>query len=202
MAKKRPFSSSGIMSDIELQFNRDLKAFIQLTYDGLSSSQGSPVYTGYFASSWKVGLNAIKRESYEETKRERGGYVNKRRVGRSPWKDVYFARDAKGNMYAPLSQKQGAAPRIAPRHKFEFPDINFKNTKKFYIGNTAHYAAYALENPIVSRFVQGEIKGLVDQAFREKATGMGLRVVASTQPLRTPLFGSSKPGRVSNEDLI
>ena len=66
MAKKRPFSSSGVMSDIELQFNRDLKAFIQLAYDGLSSSQGSPVYTGYFASSWKVGLNAIKRESYEE----------------------------------------------------------------------------------------------------------------------------------------
>ena len=45
---------------------------------------------------------------------------------------------------------------------------NFKQYKTVYIGNKAHYAAYALEDGLTNAYIQGIIKGKIGQLFKEK----------------------------------
>lgn len=138
MARKRGIGN--IIPDLQQQLNSDFNAFIQLAIEGLGSKENSPVYTGFFASSWKASTQRTKPTD--------------RVQDFAPWGDLKKRRD-KGDT---------TAFRIEPR--FKIP--TFKFTDKVFIGNATKYAAYALENPKVSVFVQGELRSLIQSSFQER----------------------------------
>ena len=50
----KDFLKSDPIGDIEAQLNADFNKLIKKVHKGLSTKKRSPVYTGFFASSWKV----------------------------------------------------------------------------------------------------------------------------------------------------
>jgi len=167
MAKKRGIGQ--IVTDLEKQINSDYNALIQLTVEGLSTRENSPVDTGFFASSWKASTQKVraqdKREDY------------------SPWSKIYKTRTPAGDQRVHTSKKP-IGSQIKPR--FKIPEFNYKRQPTVYIGNTAEYAGYALESPKVSNFIQGEMRSLVQQTFGDKRPG---RIFARTGS-SSSVFGS------------
>jgi len=138
MARKRGIGN--IIPDLTKQLDRDFNAFIQVTLEGLASKENSPVYTGFFASSWKASTQRTKPQDRVEDF--------------APWSDLKKRR----------SRGDTTAFRIEPR--FKTPEFNYRS--KVFIGNATRYAAYALENPKVANFVQGELRDLIRSSFNEK----------------------------------
>lgn len=166
-----------IVTDLERHINRDYNALIQLTVEGLSTKENSPVDTGFFASSWKTGTQKIRAED--------------KREDHAPWSKIYETRapggattwSSIGNQWV-HTDKKPVGGQIKPR--FTVPEFNFKRQPTVYIGNTAEYAGYALESPKVANFIQGEMRSLVQQTFKEKAPG---RIFARTGS-SSSVFGS------------
>ena len=158
-----------IVTDLERQLNDDYNALIQLTVEGLSTKENSPVDTGFFASSWKTGTQKIRAED--------------KREDHAPWSGIYKTRSPGGNQWV-HTDKKPVGGQIKPR--FTVPEFNFKRQPTVYIGNTAEYAGYALESPKVANFIQGEMRSLVQQTFKEKAPG---RIFARTGS-SSSVFGS------------
>lgn len=160
MAKKKGIGQ--IVTDLERKINDDYNALIQLTVEGLSTEQNSPVDTGFFASSWKASTQKIRAQD--------------KREDHAPWSKIYETRQpggattwsSIGNQWV-HTDKKPAQSRIKPR--FEVPEFNFKRQPTVHIGNTAEYAGYALESPKVANFVQGEMRPLVEQTFGDKRPG-------------------------------
>ena len=160
MAKKKGIGQ--IVTDLERKINDDYNALIQLTVEGLSTEQNSPVDTGFFASSWKASTQKIRAQD--------------KREDHAPWSKIYETRQpggattwsSIGNQWV-HTDKKPAQSRIKPR--FEVPEFNFKRQPTVHIGNTAEYAGYALESPKVANFVQGEMRPLVQQTFGDKRPG-------------------------------
>ena len=160
MAKKKGLGQ--IVTDLERKINDDYNALIQLTVEGLSTEQNSPVDTGFFASSWKASTQKIR--------------ATDKREDHAPWSKIYETRQpggattwsSIGNQWV-HTDKKPAQSRIKPR--FEVPEFNFKRQPTVHIGNTAEYAGYALESPKVANFVQGEMRPLVQQTFGDKRPG-------------------------------
>ena len=160
MAKKKGIGQ--IVTDLERKINDDYNALIQLTVEGLSTEQNSPVDTGFFASSWKASTQKIRAQD--------------KREDHAPWSKIYETRQpggattwsSIGNQWV-HTDKKPAQSRIKPR--FEVPEFNFKRQPTVHIGNTAEYAGYALESPKVANFIQGEMRPLVQQTFGDKRPG-------------------------------
>jgi len=158
-----------IVTDLERQLNNDYNALIQLTVEGLSTKENSPVDTGFFASSWKTGTQKIRAED--------------KREDHAPWSGIYKTRSPGGNQWVHTGKKP-VGSQIKPR--FSVPEFNFKRQPTVYIGNAAEYAGYALESPKVANFIQGEMRSLVQQTFKEKTPG---RIFARTGS-SSSVFGS------------
>ena len=160
MAKKKGLGQ--IVTDLERQINRDYNALIQLTVEGLSTKENSPVDTGFFASSWKASTQKIRAED--------------KREDHAPWSKIYETRQpggetswsSIGNQRVHTSKKP-VGSQIKPR--FPVPEFNYKRQPSVYIGNTAEYAGYALESPKVANFVQGKMGPLVQETFGDKRPG-------------------------------
>jgi len=163
MARKRGIGN--IVPDITNQLDRDFNAFIQLALEGLARKNNSPVYTGFFASSWKASTQRTKPTD--------------RVQDFAPWSDLKKRRD-KGDL---------SAFRIQPR--FKVPEFNYRT--KVFIGNAAQYAAYALENPKVANFVQGELRSLIQPVLAKNAArkcwlGRAKELVASASSAAASMF--------------
>lgn len=129
---------------LQQSYNRLIKKIMRR----LATKKRSPVYTGFFASSWKADTSPIQSVDPLE----------------SPWLE--------------LSRKKGKNPsnkeyKIDPR--FYPPDKAYNYKKRVYIGNTAEYAIYALEDGRVQQFAQGvEMKALVEEAFKERSPNISV----------------------------
>ena len=131
-----------ILPDLNKKLSADYNTFIQLALEGLATKDHSPVYTGFFASSWKASTQRTKPTDKIQDFQ--------------PWAQLKKRRD-KGDM---------TAYQITPR----FTKSIFRYTDKVFIGNSVQYAAYALENPKVAAFVQGQLRPLLESSFNEKRT--------------------------------
>ena len=151
--------------DLEKQVEEDLEAYLttgfnnlldgimqQLGREGASEEEvASPVWTGFFASSWKVAKSrprpTHKVEDYE------------------PWATI---KKEKRRRFP------GFTPRIEPR--FDIPSFTSDDT--IFIGNTTKYARYALERPSQIVAYLGGIKAIASTIFNAK-DGISLRVAGS-----------------------
>ena len=137
----KDFLKSNPAKELEAQMNQDFNKLIRKIHKSLSTKKRSPIYTGFFASSWKaqtMGVKAVDRvEDFQ------------------PWANI---------------KKSVAFTNKKPAYKIQrrFPvekTFNFK--KPVFIGNRAKYAAYALERGKVQVFIQGELGKLIKETMKE-----------------------------------
>lgn len=154
MAKK------SIFSDIENKFYEDFDRFVKFTVQELSTDFNaggvSPVYTGYFASSWTAAQSGyVRKEDPQESQ--------KNRSTKQPWRDAWESR--------------GALPgRIDERFLDSVMKRQFDFRKTVRIGNRTSYAAFAMQKGQVAFFVQGDLRKLVDRYFGDRRDMADLRV--------------------------
>jgi hypothetical protein len=148
----KDFLKSDPIGDLEAELNSDFNQLIRKVHRGLSTKKRSPVYTGFFASSWKAQTMGVKaKDKVEDFK---------------PWSNI---------------KKSVAFTNNKPAYKIQrrFPvekTFNFK--RPVFIGNRAKYAAYALERGKVQVFIQGELGKLIKETMKGKK---GRLFVASRQ---------------------
>lgn len=168
MARK-PLGKSNPVNDVEAKLNADFNQLIKKIHKQLSTKKRSPVYTGFFASSWKVQTMGVKAVDKVEDFQ--------------PWASIKKAKKDSWNKDSVKSKN--TTYKIQPR----FPvDKTFNFKRPVYIGNRAKYAAYALEGGKVQFFIQGELGRLIQETMKDKK---GKLFVASR---KMQDFGSSKGG--------
>lgn len=141
---------------ISSAFNKTIKE----VHQKLSTKENSPVWTGFFASSWKAQGTPVKDVEKAENYQ--------------PWKAIKYERSL--NFFA----KRKAGPPFTPQEPPENPVIRprfpvgsgkriFNYKKPVYIGNTAAYSIYALESTKIQDFVQGgELARIINSNMSEK----------------------------------
>ena len=160
--------------DLDKDISRDFNNLIKDVHRKLSTKKRSPVWTGFFASSWEASTSAIQPTEIAEDF--------------EPWKSIkyersldYFTRKKAGPPYT----KQ--TPPAKPVVKARFPVKRAFNYKKaVFIGNRAKYSIYALEGGKVQSFIQGSLGKMIQENMSDKGRlfiGGGV----------TEGFGSSEP---------
>lgn len=155
-------------SDLDRTISRDFNTLIKKVHTQLSTKKRSPVYTGFFASSWVAQGSAVRAK--DDIKKFQ------------PWAGI--KQEA---MTAFLAGTGGNAPRnpvIQPRYPVKRV-FNYK--RPVYIGNRVEYAVYALEGGKVQLFIQGSLGKMISETMTDKGK---LFVGGST----TGGFGSSQGG--------
>ena len=156
MARK-PLGKSNPVNDVEAKLNADFNQLVRKVHRGLSTKKRSPVYTGFFASSWKAQTMGVKAKDKVEDFQ--------------PWASIKQAKKTSWNKNLPSAGDKSY--KIQLRFPVE-KTFNFK--KPVFIGNRAKYAAYALERGKVQVFIQGELGKLIKETMKE-----GKLFVASRQ---------------------
>ena len=150
MAKNPIFSASKVAGDLESRFNRDYNALIKKVIKRLSTKKRSPVYTGFFASSWKAQSVPIKPTDKVEKYQ--------------PWAAIKRQIDA-GRTTRERKALSKSLSKVEPRFEIR---RNFDIKRSVYIGNKAYYSRYALESGKVQLFMQGEIGQLIKDTMGDK----------------------------------
>ena len=176
MAKEIEFNGDQAFNNTVSQLDADFAQTIRDLHASLSSEEGSPVYTGFLASSWKVRREPIKdRESVYEV---------------SPWSgirrqlDAVWAKDKeeRRRKRRELSNQIAVVdPRFPVNTAYKFIDADI------YIGNAAEYAGYSAEDQRLSNFIQQEAGEIIKDNMRDKG-----KIFLGVKPGTG--FGSIKPG--------
>ena len=176
MAKEIEFNVDEAFDNTVSQLDADFAQTIRDLHASLSSEEGSPVYTGFLASSWKVRREPIKdRESVYEV---------------SPWAGIRRQLDAvwasdkeeRRRKRRELSNQIAVVdPRFPVNTAYKFIDADI------YIGNAAEYAGYSAEDQRLSNFIQQEAGEIIKDNMRDKG-----KIFLGVKPGTG--FGSIKPG--------
>ena len=163
----KDFLKADPIGDFEQIFNQDFNKLIRKVHKGLSTKKRSPVYTGFFASSWKAQTMGVKAKDKVENYK--------------PWAE--FARIGK-------NLKKGEKPPSKIEPRFSPPTFDYK--KGCFVGNQAEYSNYVIEDPRIAKYVKNDIKNVIDENFQEKKRG-AIKLGAVQKKV---LFGKgSKKGR-------
>ena len=170
MAKRKDLLKSDPMGDLQAQLNSDFNAVIKKTHKSLSTKTHSPVYTGFFASSWKVQTTGIKaKDDIRKFK---------------PWANIKKASTKS------INGKWVSTKPSNPTIRIRYPNKRTFNIERpVFIGNRAKYAAYALEGGKIQNFIQGRLAKIIKDTMKEKST-KGRIFLQSRQ---SPGFGRSGP---------
>lgn len=135
-----------VVPDLKKQLETDWNVFIKQVAADLATDVNnggvSPTYTGFFASSWNASLTPNSPTD---------------RIQDYP------------SWYKIKKQKDKGIPtkaEIKPRYTVG----TFKVFNTVFIGNKAEYASYALEKPSVATYVQGKLRKLIQDTFKEGQT--------------------------------
>ena len=176
MAREQEFDADKVFNNQVEQLDADFAQTIRDLHASLSSKEGSPVYTGFLASSWKVRREPIQ---------DRQSVYNYQ-----PWAGIRRQLDA---VYA-SSKEERQRKRRALSNQIAEIEIRFPvNTAyKFidadiYIGNAAEYAGYSAEDQELANFIQGKAGEIIKDNMRDKG-----KIFLGVKPGSG--FGSVKPG--------
>ena len=147
-----------IADDIEKKMFDDFDRFVKFTVQELSTDFNaggvSPVYTGYFGSSWTAAQSGYVRKEDPDTSQ-------KNRSTKDPWDKAW---------------KRLQPGKIDERFLDSVMKRTFDFRKTVRIGNTTSYAAFAMQKGQVAFFVQGDLRKLVDRYFGDRRDMADLRV--------------------------
>ena len=140
MAKRA--GTDQIMPDLEAHMQESFNRLTREIMRKLATKKRSPVYTGFFASSWQASKRKIQpTDELEE-----------------PWLSIKKKKDANSG-----NKEYKIDPRFYP------PDQEFNYKRRVFIGNKVKYAVWALEDGRVQRFVQSpDMAKLVRDNFKER----------------------------------
>ena len=167
MARKKDLLTSDPIADMEAQINADFNTVIRKTHKSLSTKTHSPVWTGFFASSWKVQTTGVRpRDDARDF---------------NPWKAM--RKQESIDFFNRRPARRPSNPTI----KIRYPvSKTFNINRPVFIGNRAKHAAYALESGKVQNFIQGRLGKIIKDTMKEKKT-KGRIFLQSRQ---SPGFGS------------
>tara|TARA_B100000424_G_scaffold245363_1_gene216308 strand:+ start:701 stop:1240 length:540 start_codon:yes stop_codon:yes gene_type:complete len=170
MAKRKDLLKSDPIGDITAQINADFNVVINKTHKSLSTKTHSPVWTGFFASSWKVQTTGVRaKDDIRKFK---------------PWSNI------KKDSTKSINGKWVSTKPSNSTIRIRYPNRRtFNINKPVFIGNRAKYAAYALEGGKIQNFIQGRLGKIIKDTMKEKPT-KGRIFLQSRQ---TPGFGRSGP---------
>ena len=142
--------------DLDKKISRDFNNLIKDVHFELSNRNETqpttmPVFTGFFASSWKASNSPVtanhKVENYE------------------PWatqRKIVWQAFSKGQKIRPPK------PVVQPRFPVGSGNRVFNYRKAVFIGNKAEYSQYVLEGGEIQRFVQGQLGRLIKENMSDK----------------------------------
>ena len=156
--------------DLDSQISADFNELLQEIHTDLSDPNEMPVWTGFFASSWKIQGSPVnptdKVENYE------------------PW--ATKKREASLEFFRTGKSSRPENPEIIPRFPIGEEQRIFNYRKPVYIGNKAIYSIYVLESGRLQQYI-GELGLKVKQKMTDKGK------VRFGQRYTTKGFGSVKP---------
>ena len=137
MARQKPVSEA--IPDLEVHLNESFNRLVATIMRRLATKKRSPVYTGFFASSWKAQTERVQAKDKIKNFK--------------PWSEK--------------AKEQGKIqPVIRPRFKAQ---SGLKLQDTVYVGSSVDYAERAIEFGQVQNYVQGQgIKALLKKSFSEK----------------------------------
>jgi len=151
MAKRKDLLKSDPVADLQAQLNADFNSLIRKTHKSLSTKTHSPVYTGFFASSWKVQTTGVRaKDDIRKFK---------------PWADIKKASTKSINGKWVSTKPSNSTIRIRYPVK-----RTFNIERPVFIGNRTKYAAYALEGGKIQKFIQGRLAKIIKDTMKEKPT--------------------------------
>ena len=143
--------------NLDKQISKDFNALIRKIHKTLATKKHSPVYTGFFASSWKVQGTPInptdpieKFEPWANIKRQATAEFLKNKTANKKYKSTGY---------------YNVKPVIKPRFPIERV---FNYTRAVYIGNKAEYSVYALEGGKLQLFIQGSLGKMIKNTMTDK----------------------------------
>jgi hypothetical protein len=176
MAKEQEFNGDKAFNNTVSQLDADFADTIRDLHASLSSEEGSPVYTGFLASSWKVRRNPIdSTQSVYNYQPWAGIRRELDAVYASSKKERQEKRRALSNEIAVIE------PRFPVNTDYKFIDADI------YIGNAAEYAGYSAEDQKLSEFIEQEAGKIIKDNMRDKG-----KIKIGDKP--SGGFGSLKPG--------
>ena len=136
--------------DLDKNISRDFNDLIKKVHRTLSTKKHSPVYTGFFASSWQAQGSPVRATDFIQQNQ--------------PWAGI--KREAT-RMFLASSVKENRPknPVIRPRYPVKRA-FNYK--RPVYIGNKAEYSIYALEGGKLQMFIQGSLGKMISQTMTDK----------------------------------
>ena len=156
--------------DLDRQISADFNELLQEIHTDLSKKDKMPVWTGFFASSWKIQGTAIIPTDRVEN--------------HEPWASI--KRAASLEFFATGKSSRPKNPKIEPRFPIGEEQRIFNYKKPVYIGNKAVYSIYVLESGKLQRYI-----GSLGKKVKQKMTNKNK--VRFGQLYTTKGFGSLKP---------
>ena len=179
LLKSDPFGN------IEAMINSDFNKVIKEAHRRLSTKKHSPVWTGFFASSWKAQTMGVRATEKAEN--------------HNPWKAIKYERSLdffEKRKAGPPFTKQ--LPPENPKIQIRYPiNKTFNINKPVFIGNRAKYAAFALEGGKIQNFVQGVLPQIINKNMKEKKGKLFLAAdrMGAQRDNKGKLIGISKFGQ-------
>tara|TARA_Y100000401_G_scaffold32579_1_gene24021 strand:- start:40 stop:558 length:519 start_codon:yes stop_codon:yes gene_type:complete len=138
--------------DLDKKISRDFNRLIKDVHNELSNKENMPVWTGFFASSWKASNTPVqathKVENYE------------------PWATI--KRGTSIEFFKTGKSTRPKDPVIQPRFPVGQGERIFNYRKAVFIGNKAIYSQYVLESGEIQEFVQGQLGRLIKENMSDK----------------------------------
>jgi len=149
--------------DLDAQISEGFNNVIKITHFELSNRESNipdpmPIWTGFFASSWKAQNSPVTANHKVENFQPWAGIKKERSLD-------FFERRKQG-----IYTKQEAPANPVVEMRFPVGDGNrvFNYRKSVFIGNKAVYSQYVLESGKIQSFVAGDLARIIKENMTEK----------------------------------
>ena len=138
--------------DLDKKISRDFNNLVKDVHAELSSQQNMPVWTGFFAASWKASNTPVS--------------ATHDIMDYQPWaslkQEVFEGFKLTGESKPPEN------PVVQPRFPVGEGERIFNYRKAVWIGNRANYSQYVLETGEIQDFVLGKLGRLIKENMSDK----------------------------------
>ena len=138
--------------DLDKKISRDFNNLIKDVHSELTSEQNMPVWTGFFASSWKASNTPVQ--------------ATHDIMDYQPWASI--KQEVFEGFKLTKESEKPDAPVVEPRFPVGEGERIFNYRKGVFIGNKANYSQYVLESGEIQTFVQGQLGRLIRENMSDK----------------------------------
>ena len=137
--------------DLDKKISRDFNNLIKDVHNELSSEQNMPVWTGFFASSWKASNTPVQ--------------ATHDIMDYQPWASIKQEVFEGFKLTGKSEKPEGI---VQPRFPVGQGERIFSYRKSVFVGNKANYSQYVLESGEIQTFVQGQLGRLIRENMSDK----------------------------------